>query len=77
MNKIVLITCWYGEYPWYLPYYVHSCSFNRDIDFVIITDNKNEIPLLPSNVKIIYKGLGEIILSTSKKLGFQINIDYP
>lgn len=77
MNKIILITCWYGKYPWYLPYYVHSCSFNPDIDFVIITDNTDEIPFLPKNVKIIGKKLEEIIDATSQKIGFQINIDYP
>lgn len=77
MNKIILITCWYGKYPWYLPYYIHSCSFNPDIDFVIITDNTDKIPFLPKNVKIIDKKLEEIIDTTSRKMGFQINIDYP
>lgn len=77
MNKIVLITCWYGKYPWYLPYYIHSCGFNSTIDFVIITDNTEEIPFLPNNVKIIHKELDEIIDSASEKFGFNINIDYP
>lgn len=77
MNKIVLITCWYGEYPWYLPYYVHSCGFNPTVDFVIITDNIEQIPFLPKNVKIIHRELEEIISSTSEKIGFKINIDYP
>ncbi|WP_210151420.1 DUF6625 family protein [Chryseobacterium scophthalmum] len=76
-DKIILITCWYGEYPWYLPYYLHSCSYNSNIDFVIITDNTDEVPNLPENVKIILKSLPEIISSTSEKLNFNINIDYP
>lgn len=77
MNKIVLITCWYGKYPWYLPYYLHSCSFNPSIDFIIITDNTEELPFSANNIKIINKDLDEIIALTSEKLGFQINIDYP
>jgi hypothetical protein len=77
LDKIILITCWYGEYPWYLPYYLHSCSYNSNIDFVIITDNTDEIPNLPKNVKIIFKILPDIISATSEKLNFKINIDYP
>lgn len=77
MKKNILITCWYGEYPWYLPYYLHSCSFNPTIDFVIITDNSEEISFLPDNVKIINRKLDEIINSTSEKIGFKVNIDYP
>lgn len=76
-DKIILITCWYGEYPWYLPYYLHSCSYNSNIDFVIITDNTDEVPNLPENVKIILKSLPDIISATSEKLNFNINIDYP
>lgn len=77
MDKIIIVTCWYGEYPWYLPYYLNSCKYNSTIDFVIITDNDKKVVDLPDNVKIIYKNLSDIVKSTSEKLGFQINIDYP
>ncbi|MDR6159296.1 hypothetical protein QF023_002812 [Chryseobacterium sp. SLBN-27] len=76
-NSIVVITCWYGKYPWYLPYYLHSCAFNPSIDFIIITDNKEKPDNVPENVKIINRTLNDIINSTSEKLGFKINIDYP
>ncbi|GEN78028.1 DUF6625 family protein [Chryseobacterium hagamense] len=77
MEKIVLITCWYGPFPWYLPYFVHSCSFNPDIDFIIITDNQEKIPNLPANIKMVSRTVDEIISAASEKLGFRINIDYP
>jgi hypothetical protein len=76
-NSILVMTCWYGKYPWYLPYYLHSCTFNPSIDFIIITDNEKHPENLPENVKIINRTLDEIINSTSEKLGFKINIDYP
>lgn len=76
-NSIVVITCWYGKYPWYLPYYLHSCAFNPNIDFIIITDNKEKPDNVPENVKIINRTLNDIINTTSEKLGFKINIDYP
>ncbi|QLC64860.1 hypothetical protein LPB248_00765 [Flavobacterium sp. LPB0248] len=77
LKSIAVITCWYGDYPWYLPYYIHSCRFNPTIDFYIITNNTEIIPNKPDNVKIIFRELEDIINSASEKLGFKINIDYP
>ncbi|WP_431242216.1 DUF6625 family protein [Flavobacterium sp. P21] len=80
MNKlksIAVVTCWYGQYPWYFPYYVHSCSFNSTIDFYIITDNIEEIPNKPKNLIIINRKLEDIKKVASEKLGFTVNIDYP
>ncbi|MCV9930345.1 hypothetical protein OIU83_21985 [Flavobacterium sp. LS1R49] len=77
LKSIAVITCWYGEYPWYFPYFIHSCGFNPTVDFYIITDNADLIPNKPSNVIIIYKTLEELINSASEKLGFTVNIDFP
>lgn len=76
-KSIGLITCWYGSYPWYFPYFIHSCTFNPSIDFFIITDNTAVIPGMPENVKVIYKTLDEVIELASRRLGFRVNIDYP
>ncbi|MDQ6469294.1 hypothetical protein RB619_01475 [Flavobacterium sp. LHD-80] len=77
LTSIASITCWYGKFPWYFPYFLHSCSFNPTVDFYIITHNKNKIDNKPDNVKIIYKTLDEIKASASEKLGFKVSIDYP
>lgn len=75
--SIALITCWYGEYPWYFPYFIKSCLYNPTIDFIILTDNTNTIPEKPENVKVIYKTLDEFKTNASEKLGFKIVIDTP
>jgi len=75
-TSIAVLTCWYGPYPWYFPYYVHSCSFNPTIDFYIITDNLDEIPNKPDNLIIIYKTLADIKKIASEKLGFGVSLDY-
>jgi hypothetical protein len=75
--KIGIITCWYGPFPWYFPYFIHSCSCNPTIDFFIITDNQHTIPNKPKNVKIVNQTLEEIKIIASEKLGFAVNIDYP
>lgn len=76
LTSIAVITCWYGNYPWYFPYFIHSCSFNPTVDFYIITDNLDIIPNKPENVKIIFKTIEELKKEASIKLGFVVNIDY-
>lgn len=77
LTSIAVLTCWYGPYPWYFPFYVHSCKFNPTIDFYIITDNLDEIPNKPDNLIIVYKTLPDIKKMASEKLGFQVSLDYP
>jgi hypothetical protein len=77
LTSIAVLTCWYGTYPWYFPYYVHSCSFNPTIDFYIITDNQEEISNKPDNLIIINKTLDELKTIATKKLGFNVSLDYP
>ncbi|HBK82673.1 MAG TPA: hypothetical protein DDZ41_03615, partial [Flavobacterium sp.] len=76
LTSIGVLTCWYGAYPWYFPYYVHSCSFNTSIDFFIITDNHDEIPNKPDNLIIINKTLEDIKKIATEKLGFQVSLEY-
>lgn len=77
LPSIALLTCWYGEYPWYFPYFIKSCVHNPTVDFIILTDNKNTIPEKPENVKIIYKTLEEFKANSTAKLGFIVAIDTP
>lgn len=76
-NSIVILSCWYGSYLWYFPYFIHSCSFNPTVDFIIITDNEEPILNKPKNVKIIQKTLNEIKTIASEKLGFTVSMNYP
>ncbi|MEO8239023.1 MAG: DUF6625 family protein [Flavobacterium sp.] len=77
LSTIALVTCWYGDYPWYFPYFIKSCFYNPTVDFIIITDNLTTIPLKPSNVKIVYNTLDNVKILFSKKLGFEVKIDRP
>lgn len=38
-HTIVLLITWFGKWPWYLSYFLHSCKYNPDMDFYIFTDN--------------------------------------
>lgn len=74
-HSIALLTCWYGDYPWYFPYFIKSCIHNPTIDFIIVTDNEEVIPNKPANVIVIYKTLEELKALASKKLGFDLNFE--
>jgi len=74
-HSIVLLICWYGEYPWYFPYFLNSCRYNPDIDFLIITDNTSSIIDLPVNVKIIPYTIEQFKEKASKKLSFEVAIE--
>jgi hypothetical protein len=74
-TTIALVTCWYGQYPWYLPYFIHSCIYNPTIDFYIVTDNKQILPNKPQNVIIIHKTIEDIKSLASNKLDFPVVIE--
>lgn len=80
MNKqhsIALLTCWYGDYPWYFPLFIKSCIHNPSIDFIIVTSNTQEIPNKPSNVIIINKLLVDFKTMAAIKFGFELDFDNP
>lgn len=76
--KILIIACWFGDWPWYIPFFLHSCNHNRTIDFIIITDkNPPDETFIPSNVKFIHLSISKLNAFFSEKLGFKVNIEYP
>lgn len=72
--RIAFINCYFGAFPWYFDYFVHSCRYNTDIDFYVVTDNTLYERDLPPNVRLIFKSLEEINVLASAKLGFDTNI---
>jgi len=76
-HKIAILICWYGHYPWYFSYFIHSCSYNPTIDFLIISDNPQPVFNLPRNVKIVYKTIEGVKATASEKLGLRVNVENP
>ena len=72
--SITFLICWHGDYPWYFPYFFHSCRYNPDIDFFIFTDNKNEKVDFPKNVKIIPYSIEQFKKDAAKTLGFEVSV---
>ena len=74
-HSIVFIICWQGEYPWYFPYFLHSCCYNPDIDFLIFTSNSSENLDLPANVSIIPYSIEQFKKDAAKVLGFEVIVE--
>lgn len=74
-KSIGILICYFGKFPWYFDYFVHSCRFNPSIDFFIVSDIAYDQEL-PQNVKIIPKTLDEVSQLASKKLEMDIHIEY-
>ena len=76
MKKICLINSYFGKWPSYFPYFLKSCEYNPNINWLIFTDcgKPNNYP---ENVRIIDFTLKDLNKLASKKLGFKINVKKP
>jgi hypothetical protein len=77
-HKILIIICWIGNFPSYFQFFLHSCSFNSNIDFIIFTNNTKflEDYSIPKNVKISYTTLTQLESDFSSKLNFEVEISF-
>lgn len=76
-KSIALLIGYFGKFPWYFDYFLHSCKYNRDVHFYIITDNDLNKDEIPSNVFPVRKSLKEIKDIASSKLGFEAALEHP
>ena len=75
MHRIVFIIPYIGKYPWYFPYFLHSCRYNPTVDFLIFTDNNDPNLDLPTNVKVNPYSMEQFRVDPAKALGFEIAIN--
>jgi hypothetical protein len=74
-SSIAFLICWQGEYPWYFPYFLHSCRYNPNIDFFILTDKSETKLELFENVKIIPYSIEQFKGDATKALEFDVAIE--
>lgn len=73
--KIALIVVYFGEFPWFFKYFLHSSLFNPSIDFFILTDN-DVLFDLPNNIKFIRYNMKQLNKDASESLCLNINISH-
>jgi hypothetical protein len=76
VNKIIVITVYFGNAPVYFQHFLASCRANEHIDWLIITDIK-EYKTLSANIHFIDYDLNAFKILAEKTLGFNVNISNP
>ncbi len=76
-KRICMVYCYIGELPWYFPLFAKSCQENRDIDFLIITDQEPVTSVSAVNIHFVKKTLAEINELAAERLQVDTAIYYP
>ncbi len=74
--KTVFILPYFGKFPNYFGLYLKSIKYNKEFDWLLITDDKSDYDF-PDNLKIIYKSFVEIQQLFQSKFDFKINLERP
>lgn len=72
-KKIALVVVWFGEMPSYFNFWQKTCSYNKDVDFYVFTDQPLEQEY--DNVRIKQISLNHFRRIASDALGFPARID--
>lgn len=75
MEKIAILSVYYGTLPPYYRLWLRSCEYNSTIDFYLVTDIS--VTNLPKNVHIIPLSFQEFHALAEKKLGIPVCMDTP
>lgn len=75
-KKICFIIPYFGNFKNYFQLFLNSCRLNSDINWLIITDNKDEYDY-PKNVKRIELGFNDLRKKIQEKFDFNIPLSKP
>lgn len=74
--KSVIIIPYFGKFPTFFQYFLNSCKYNKDFDWLIYTNDKTKFDY-PSNVKVNYISFDEFKDFVQSKFDFKIEIIRP
>lgn len=74
--KKLLILPYFGKFNNYMYLWLESCRYNKNIDWLLITDQKIEVSI-PENVKVIYKTFEALREEFQSKFDFKLCLQRP
>lgn len=77
MERIAVISVYYGALPPYYRLWLRSCEYNPTIDFFLVTDIDIDRSQLPQNVRKISLSFDRFRELAAKKLGRSVRMDTP
>lgn len=72
-KKVGIIFVFFGPLPWYFSYFIHSCRYNPEFDFLIYNDSEPKIQF-PSNVHFHKMTLTEFSELINQKLKLKADL---
>lgn len=75
MKKLILINCYFGTYPDYFKLFLKSCVYNKDIDFLLFTDQNIISPT--ANIRIVKISFQHFKNLFYEKINHNIVLDRP
>jgi hypothetical protein len=75
-TRIAVLIPYYGAFPWYFKFFLHSVSYHPCIEILIFTDLPKP-DYCPGNVHFVKMSLPEIESLASRKLNLKARIDSP
>lgn len=77
MLSIIIILPYFGKFPNYFNLFLKSCAANTTIDWLLVTDQREEDKLaIPNNVKLIHMEFSALQRITRKRYGSYPRIPY-
>ena len=67
-KKVGFIIPYFGSFKWYVKFFLHTCKYNLDFDFIFITDLDFATKDLGKNIIVIKKSFEEVRQLVAKKL---------
>lgn len=76
MKKCCFIIPYFGKFPNYFPLFLKTCSWNKDFNWLVITDS-NVTYNYPENFKVVKMTFDELKILVQSKFDFNIALDNP
>lgn len=76
MKKCCFIIPYFGKLPNYFPLFAKTCSYNKDYDWLIITDDQFQYNV-PENIRIMNMTFSELKEKIQEKFDFKIALNRP
>ena len=76
MKKCCFIIPYFGKLPNYFPLFLKTCKWNTDFNWLVFTDDKQELDY-PENVFVIYMTFENLRQLVNSKFDFQVSLATP
>jgi hypothetical protein len=68
-RSLIILLSFFGKFPWYFNYFLHSCRYNPTVRFCIISDNR-KISGVSKNISFVTITREQFQNLATEKLGF-------